>query len=110
MKQDKQANATRNTVLQAYRDAWHLVLDGELGTSSVTVVIPGHAQERMKQRDIDESEVLQALATHRSAHSRGKAAGRFEAVGSALRSRVRVIYERPSDDMVIVITTYTEPE
>ena len=33
LKQDEQANASRNAALQAYRDNGHLTLDGELGTS-----------------------------------------------------------------------------
>ena len=64
----------------------------------------------MRQRDIDVSEVLQVLAINRSAHDRGKTAGRYEAAGKTLRGRVRVVYECPNNDIVLVITTYTESE
>jgi hypothetical protein len=64
----------------------------------------------MKQRDVDASEVLEALATPRSTHGRGKTSERYEVAGKTLRGRIRVVYERPTKDLVLVITTYPESE
>jgi hypothetical protein len=96
--------------LDQYRESGHLVLKGELGSIVVTVVITPYAQERMRRRDIDETEVLQALACSPSSHGRGKTQGRFEVAGMTDRGRVRVIYERPTRDIVLVITTHSEPD
>lgn len=95
--------------LAQYREADHLVLDGYLAATAVSVMVPSHAQARMKQRDIDESEVLAALSSCRSSHGKGKTEGRFEVAAMTDRGRVRVIYERPADDVVLVITAYSEP-
>jgi len=86
------------------------VLAGTLGALQVEVVIPPYAQGRMKQRDIDESEVLEALALPRSSHGAGKTADRFEVAGKTNRGRLRVIYERPGLKVVLVITTYLESD
>lgn len=87
----------------------HLVLDGYLAATAVSIVVPSYAEARMKQRDIDESELLAALSSCRSSHGKGKTDGRFEVAAMTDRGRVRVIYERPADDVVIVITAYPEP-
>jgi hypothetical protein len=74
----------------------------------VHVVITPYCQGRMKTRDIDESEVLEALALPRSSHGTGKTAGRLEAAGKTSRGMLRVIYERPDPKVVLVITTHLE--
>ena len=94
--------------LEQYRETGRLVLDGRLGAITVAVVITPYAQERMKRRDIDQSEVLETLANPRSSHGRGKTEGRYEVVARTDRGRVRVIYERPTPDVVLVITTHPE--
>ena len=106
MSEDEQASDP----LYQYRTTGHLVLEGKLSAISVAVVITPYAQERMKQRDIDDSEVLEALASSRSSHGRGKTEGRYEVAGKTVRGRVRVIYERPTADIVLVITTHPESE
>jgi Domain of unknown function (DUF4258) len=96
--------------LERYRGTGHLVLDGTLGGAPVHVVIPPYAQGRMKQRDIDESEVLETLALPRSSHGSGKTEGRFEAAGKTSRGHLRVVYEKPVARVVVVITTYLESD
>jgi hypothetical protein len=96
--------------LEQYRRSGHLVLDGTLGAAAVHVVIPPYAQGRMKQRDIDEGEVLEALALPRSSHGCGKTEGRFEVAGKTSRGHLRVIYEKPVPRVVVVITTYLESD
>jgi hypothetical protein len=96
-------------VLDQYLEAGHLVLDGFLASAPVSVVVPPYAQTRMRQRDIDEAELIAALASCRSSHGKGQTEGRFEAAATTDRGRVRVIYERPSIDIVVVITAYPEP-
>jgi len=64
----------------------------------------------MRLRDIDDLEVLQALTSPLSSHGSGKIAGRFEVAGMTDAGRLRVIYERPARDLVLVITTYRESE
>lgn len=93
-------------------DRWpgHLVLAGCLGSEPVHVLISPYAQCRMKQRDIDALEVLEALALPRSSHGAGKTPGRFEAAGRTSRGRLRVIYKRPRPEVVLVITTHTESD
>jgi len=86
------------------------VLDGTLGLMPVHVAVPPYAQGRMKQRDIDESEVLEALALPRSSHGAGKMDGRFEVAGKTSRGRLRVIYEKPTPKIVLVITTHLESD
>ena len=103
-------HAEQQVDLEQYRQTGHLVLDGTLGSRPVHVVIPPHAQGRMKQRDIDKSEVLEALALPMSSHGGGKTDGRFEVAGKTSRGRLRVIYERPASNVVIVITTYLESD
>ena len=100
----------RQVDLDHYRQTGHLVLAGNLGTAPVHVVIPPYAQGRMKFRDIDASEVLEALALPRSSHGAGKTPGRFEVAGKTKRGRLRVIYEKPCSKVVLVITTYTESD
>ena len=84
------------------------MLTGRLGTAPVHVVVPPYAQGRMKLRDIDVSEVLEALALPRSSHAAGKTPGRFEVGGKIARGQLRVIYEKPYSNAVVVITTYLE--
>ncbi len=57
----------------------------------------------MKLRDIDESEVLEALALARSSLGPGKTKLR-----ETSRGDLRVVYERPAPKVVLVITTYQE--
>jgi hypothetical protein len=96
--------------LEQYRGTGHLVLEGKLGSISVAVVITPYAQERMKRRDIDQSEVLEALAHPPSSHGRGKAEGRYEVAAMTDRGRLRVIHERPTPEIVLVITTHPESD
>lgn len=97
--------------LDAYRSSGDAVLDGKLGDEAVVVVvILFHALGRMKQRDIDQAEVLEVLAAPRSAHGSGQGQGRHEAVWVTDRGRIRVVYEKPEPGIVVVITTYPEAE
>lgn len=96
--------------LEHCRETGHLILDGKLGAIPVTVVITPYAQRRMKRRDIDEAEVLEALALPPSSHGRGQRVGRYEVAGMTGRGRLRVIYEQPARNMVLVITTYPEAD
>jgi hypothetical protein len=96
--------------LQRCRETGHLLLDGKLGAVTVVVVMTPYAQERMKQRDIESSEVLEALANYPSSHGGGKAKGRYEVAAKTDRARLRVIYERPTPEIVLVITTYAESD
>jgi len=68
----------------------------------------GSCQGRMRRRDIDPSEVLEVLAQPRGSHRRGKTEGRYEVAAVTDRGSVRVIYERPTPDIALVITTHTE--
>jgi hypothetical protein len=92
------------------RRTGHLVLAGHLGSLPITVVITLYAQGRMRRRDIDQAEVLQALASPPSSHGRGKTEGRYEVAAMTDRGRLRVIYERPSPEIVLVITTHPESD
>ena len=94
--------------LDHYRRTGHLVLEGHLGSLPVTVVITFYAQGRMRQRDIDQSEVLQALASPPSSHGRGKTEGRYEVAAMTDRGRLRVIYKRTSREVVLVVTTHLD--
>jgi hypothetical protein len=96
--------------LERYRETGHLILDGKLGATPVTVVITPYAQGRMRRRDIDETEVLEALALPPSSHERGQRVGRREVAGMTGRGRLRVIYERPANNVVLVITTHPEAD
>ena len=96
--------------LDAYRGSGHAVLSGRLGDEDVVVIIIAYALGRMRQRDIDQSEVLEVLAVPRSAHGSGKGPGRHEAAWETDRGRLRVVYERPEPGIVVVITTYPERE
>jgi hypothetical protein len=107
-KRDAALNRDQQGVLEQYLEAGHLVLDGSLGATAVSVVITPYAQARMRQRDIDEAELLAALADRPSSHGKGKTDGRFEVAAITDRGRVRVIYERPTPEIVLVITAYPE--
>lgn len=96
--------------LADYRRTGHLVVDGQVASVPVSVVITPYAQGRMTQRDIDQAEVVQALASPPSSHGRGKTQGRYEVVATTDRGRLRVVYERPSPEIVLVITTHPEPD
>jgi hypothetical protein len=96
--------------LDAYRGGGDALLSGRLGDEEVAVVITAYALGRMRQRDIDQSEVLKVLAAPRSAHGGGKGPGRHEVAWETDRGRVRVVYERPEPGIVRVITTYPERE
>lgn len=82
------------------------------GAASVTVVFTDHALERMRKRGIDRSEVLHALARGPSSHARRKSDGRYSVAAVSPRGRrhgtVRVIYHRPTTDVVTVITVFRE--
>jgi hypothetical protein len=95
-------------VLHQYLATGHVVLDGYLAATAVSVVVPPYAEARMRQRDIDEAELIAVLSTCRSSHGKGKTEGRFEVAAITDRGRVRVIYERPSPQIVVVITAYPE--
>lgn len=96
--------------LAQYREAGHLVVESTLANVPVRVIIPPYAQTRMKQRDIDESEVLEALALPASSHCRGKIDGRHEVAGKTSRGPLRVVYERPDPAIVLIITTHMESD
>jgi hypothetical protein len=96
--------------VERYRETGHLVLEGKLGSRSATVLITPYAQGRMRRRDIDGSEVLEALARPLSSHGRGKTEGRYEVAAMTERGRLRVIYERPTPEIVLVITTHQESD
>ena len=100
----------RDLDLERYREAGHSVLEGTLGLAAVHVVIPPYAQTRMKQRDIDELEVLEALALPQSSHGRGQTEGRYEVAGKTSRGPLSVVYLRPMPDIVLVITTHLESD
>jgi hypothetical protein len=101
-------HAEQQVDLEHYRQTGHLVLPGALAAKPVNVVIPPYAQGRMKLRDIDGSEVLEALSLPMSSHSAGKIEGRFEAAGKTSRGSLRVIYEKPEPNVVVVVTTHSE--
>ena len=96
--------------LERYRRSGHLVLRGRLAARPVFVVITPYAQRRMNQRDIDEDEILAALTLPRSSHEQGRTEGRHEVAGDTGWSVLRVIYERPMPDTVVVVTAYPEFE
>jgi hypothetical protein len=54
--------------------------------------------------------MLEVLAQPRSTHGTGKTSGRYEVTGVTDRGRIRVVYERPARDVVLVITVYPESE
>ncbi len=101
--------AGQSVDLERYRETGCLILEGKRAAAVVTAVILPHAQERMRAHDIDASEVLQALESPPSSHA-GRKDGRYEVAGMTDRGRLRVIYERPTPDIVLVITTYPEPD
>ena len=88
------------------------VEQGFLANDPVTVVFTDHALESMRTRGIDRSEVLHALARGPSSHARRQGDGRYSVATVSAQGRqhgyVRVIYERPSEDDVTVITAYRE--
>jgi hypothetical protein len=96
--------------LEPYQETGHLVLEGTRGSIPVAVVITPYAQDRMRQRDIDETDVLQALEYPLSCHGRGQSAGRFEVAGMTDAGQIRVVYGRPHRDIVLVVTTHRESE
>jgi hypothetical protein len=96
--------------LEWYRQTGHLVLDGFLGSRRVHVAITSYAQGKMRRRDIDETEVLQALALPPSSHGRGKTEGRYEVAGPTDCGRIRVVYERPARELALVVTTHKEAD
>lgn len=72
------------------------------------MVITPYAERRMRERDIDQEELLDALALPRDSHIQGKTPGRFEVAGDTGRGNLRVVYERPLADTVVIVTTYPE--
>lgn len=106
----EQGGAGEPVDLDRYRRTGHLVLEGKLGDHSVTVVITPYTQGRMTLRDVGATEVLGVLARPRSTHGTGMTSGRYEVAGVTDRGRIRVVYERPARDVVLVITVYPESE
>ena len=96
--------------LDRYRKTGHLVLEGKLGDDPVIVVMTPYTQGRMTLRDVEATEVLEVLAKPRSTHGTGKTSGRYEVAGATDRGRIRVVYQRPARDVVLVITVYPESE
>jgi hypothetical protein len=96
--------------LASYYNSEHLILQAYVAKDPVAVAITPYALERMKQRDIENEDIVSVLAMPRSSHGRGKTPGRFEAVGETLRGRVRVVYERKSQDLAVIITAFRESE
>lgn len=105
-----QGDAGEPLDLDRYRRTGHLVLEGKLGDDSVTVVMTPYTQGRMTLRDVDATEVLEVLAQPRSTHGTGRTSGRYEVAGVTDRGRIRVVYEQPARDVVLVITVYPESE
>lgn len=105
-----QPDAGEPVDLHRYRRTGHLVLEGKLGDDPVNVVITPYTQGRMTVRDVDGKEVLEVLAKPRSTHGTGKTRGRYEVAGATDRGRIRVVYEQPARDVVLVITVYPESE
>lgn len=105
-----QGDAGEPVDLDRYRSTGHLVLEGKLGDESVTVVMTPYTQGRMTLRDVDVPEVLEVLARRRSTHRTGRTSGRYEVAGATDRGQIRVVYERPARDVVLVITVYPESE
>lgn len=105
-----QGDAGEPVDLERYRRTGHLVLEGELGDDPVTVVMTPYTQARMTLRDVDATEVLEVLAKPRSTHGTGRTSGRYEVAGVTDRGRIRVVYQRPARDVVLVITVYPELE
>lgn len=103
-----QGNAREPVDLDRYRSTGHLMLEGKLGDESATVVMTPYTQGRMTLRDVDVREVLGALARPRSTHRSGRTSGRYEVAGATDRGEIRVVYERPARDVVLVITVYPE--
>jgi len=106
----RQGDAGEPVDLDRYRRTGHLVLQGKLGDESVTVVVTPYTQGRMTLRDVDVPEVREVLAQPRSTHGTGRTSGRYEVAGVTDRGRIRVVYERPARDVVLVITVYPESE
>ncbi len=105
-----QGDAGEPVDLDRYRKTGHLVLEGKLGDEPVIVVMTPYAQGRMTLRDVEATEVLEVLAKPRSTHGTGRTSGRYEVAGATDRGRIRVVYERPARDVVLVITVYPESE
>lgn len=94
--------------LDQYRQSGHLVLEGRISRRPVYVVITPYAQQRMLQREIHDHEILDTLATSQSSHVQGKEQGRREVVGDLVRGPIRIVYEEPTADIVLIVTTYPE--
>lgn len=94
--------------LELYRQSGHIVLEGRLARRPAYVVITPYAQKRMLQREIEEHEILDTLATPQSGHLQGKEEGRHEVVGDLVRGTIRIVYEQPAADIVLIVTTYPE--
>jgi hypothetical protein len=105
-----QGDAGEPVDLDRYRRTGHLVLKGKLGDDPVIVVMTLYTEGRMTLRDVDAAEVLEVLAKPRSTHGTGRTSGRYEVAGATDRGRIRVVYERPARDTVLVITVYPESE
>lgn len=105
-----QGDAGEPIDLDRYRKTGHLVLDGRLGDERVIVVITPYTLGRMTLRDVEATEVLEVLAKPRSTHGTGRTSARYEVAGVTDRGRIRVVYERPARDVVLVITVYPESE
>lgn len=96
--------------LDRYRRTGHVVLEGKLGDEPVIVVMTPYTQGRMTLRDVEAAEVLEVLAQPRSTHGAGSTSGRYEVAGATDRGRIRVVYERPARNVVLVITVCPESE
>ena len=105
-----QGDAGEPVDLEQYRRTGHLLLEGKLGDDPVIVVLTPYTQGRMTLRDVGDTEVLKVLAQPRSTHGTGRTSGRYEVAGATDRGRIRVVYERPARDVVLVITVYPESE
>ena len=105
-----QGDAGKPVDLDRYRRTGHLVLEGKLGDEPVIVVMMPYTQGRMTLRDVETTEVIEVLANPRSRHGTGRTSGRYEVAGATDRGRIRLVYERPARDVVLVITVYPESE
>jgi len=94
--------------LERYLRQGCLLLRGFLGSTPVTVIVPAHAQDRMRQRDILDGELLELLARPRSSHGRGKIPTHQEVGWRIGRRHLHVVYRCLSSDVVLVVTVYQE--
>lgn len=95
-------------VIERHVAAGCSVHQGRVGTREATIIITPYCHERMTQRDLDDSDVLQILEQPPSSHGAGKTAGRREVWGNIDRRKIRLVYEQLDREIFKVITAYQE--